>query len=169
METRVNCLQKKFEILAKNPNHSFTLEPVKFDIINHLRNLDYYPLDALMVLEKLGSMRDWGMRGPFSAEMCAMIDWWTPCSIESAKADNRSVYDLSDLDLLNPSNLLFFAWDCDAKCYFYDITVRPWKVVVCDGLSAAGESLHVEPWEEKGAGDFLSIIEKWVTDVTEYT
>ena len=163
VETRVNRLQKHFETLAKSPNHNFTLETVTNDIINQLRNLDYYPLDMLMVLEKLGCMRKWGMRGPFSMEMCAMIEWWTPCSIEAAKADNRCVYNLSDPDLLNPSGLLFFAWDCDAKCYFYDITVRPWKVLVCDGFSG-GEALQVKPWEEDGANDFLTIIERWVAD-----
>jgi len=117
----------------------------------------------LMVLDSIGCMRDWAAGGREG------IHWWVPCTIEQANAEERSYfYEIIDSDFTNASGLLFFAWDCDARIYFYDVTVTPWKLVVADGLSTPSAELRtwgtpsedlVMPCEEKGYEDALSVIE----------
>ena len=171
METRVNRLKQHIQEHANRGKFRFSLEPVADQSIKRLRNLENFPLDMLMILEQMGCMRDWGARGSATGEMCHVIDWWIPCTIECARAQDRCSYDLLDSNFTNPSDLLFFAWDCDAKCYFYDISLTPWKIKVCDGL---GLSFHneasrvisdwdgkVTPWESDGDDDALSVIERW--------
>ncbi len=177
LEIRVNRLKKQIEGYAKSPKHNFTLEQVTPQEIEKLRALEYYPLDMLMILEQIGCMRGWGNIGAFSGGLFHMIDWWTPSTIECARAEDRCTYELLDSNFENPSSLLFFAWDCDAKCYFYDITEAPWKVVVCDGLDpdlynqknksgvTKGWDGRVAPWEEEESADALSVIERWAFDV----
>ena len=176
LEIRVNRLKKQIEGYAKSPDHELTLEPVTAQTKERLRALEYFPLDMLVILEQIGCMRGWGQRGAATGEMFQMIDWWMPCTIECASAEDRCLYELFDSNFQNPSSLLFFAWDCDAKCYFYDITVTPWKVVVCDGLGPSldnqekqmntsevikGLDARVTLWEEEESGDALSVIERW--------
>lgn len=171
LEIRVNRLKKQIALYANSPEHSFTLEPVATQTIERLRALEYYPLDMLMILDQIGCMRGWGHND------CAMIDWWVPCSIEYAKAEDRCVYELSDSNFTHPSSLLFFAWDCDASCWFYDITETPWKVVACDGLDPSiyneykergrrNHDAYIGDWDGRvtpypGAVDALSVIESW--------
>ena len=169
IEIRVNRLKKQIESYAKSQEHQFTLEPVATQTIKRLRTLEYFPYDMLMILERIGCMRKWGHHG------CAMIDWWTPSTIECSRAEDRCLYELSDSNFTNPSSLLFFAWNCDAQCFFYDITTTPWKVVVCDGLLPSLYNQEkdktsgliddwdgrVTPWEERESCDALSIIEGW--------
>jgi hypothetical protein len=155
LEIRVDRLKRQFDEFKKNAEHHITLEPVAPREIERLRTLEYYPSDMLMILEQIGCMRNWGYRG------CAMIDWWTPCEIEYATAMDRCVYNLSGSNFTSSASLLFFAWDCDARCYFYEISTIPWEVVVCDGLSIAHHGDQVTPWKDEDAPDALSVIENW--------
>jgi hypothetical protein len=103
-----------------------------------------------------------------------MIDWWIPSDVEKAFEENRCVYELRNFNFFNPENLLFFAWDCDAKCYFYDTSLSPWKLVVCDGLSLSMynedptfvddglEDGKITPRVELESPDAISVIERWV-------
>ncbi len=155
---RVARLKRQFDEFKKNAEHHFTLEPLAPQEIERLRTLEYYPSDMLMILEQIGCMRNWGYRG------CAMIDWWTPCEIEYATAMDRCVYDLSGSNFTNPTSLLFFAWDCDARCYFYETSTKPWRIVICDGLSATLKSRDddlVTPWELEEIPNALTAIENW--------
>ena len=154
LETRVNRLKQHIQEYANRGKFNFSLEPVPDQSIKRLRSLEYFPLDMLMILEQMGCMRDWGAHGS------SVIDWWMPCTIECARTQNRCPYDLFDSDFTNPSDLLFFAWDCDAKCYFYDISVTPWKIVVCDGLDLSIYN------QEDGDDDALSVIERWALYMT---
>ena len=166
MEARVKRIKKKIDSYRENPEHEFTLEPIPEQTIKRLSDLEYFPYDILMILEQIGSMRNWGWRG------CAMIDWWVPCPIELASTQERCLYELNDSNFTNPSSLLFFACDCDAQCYFYDTTQNPWKVVVYDGLclslcnqekssgTAEARVGLVTPWE--GDDGALSVIERWI-------
>ena len=167
IETRVNHLKLQIQTGANSAKYDFLLEPVHADLIEELRELKYYPLDMLMILEKIGCMRNLGERTFPSREIFQLIDWWTPCSIERARIQDRCPYRLLDLNFKKSSKLLFFAWDCDAKCYFYDTSITPWKVVICDGLYASGhgspESYNkVTPWESDEDHDAISIIERWI-------
>jgi len=166
MEARVERIKKRIDGYRGDPEHVFTLEPIPEQTIKRLRDLEYFPPDMLMILEQIGGMRNWGWAG------CAMVDWWVPCPIERARTEGRCGYELDDSNFSNPSSLLFFAWDCDAKCHFYDTTETPWKVVVCDGLSlsicnqkkSSGTAEEwgglASPWEEDD--DALSVIERWI-------
>lgn len=166
IEDRILRLKKVFEDYSRNPDHKFTLEAFNQNEISFLKSKDYFPPDMLMILEHLGSMRNWGHLD------CAMIDWWMPSSLENSIADQRSAYDLQASNFINASNLLFFAWDCEARCYLYDTTISPWKVVVCDGLDVSIYNGNTEkndktwdgvitPWEDPQFPDALSIIENW--------
>jgi hypothetical protein len=167
LEFRVKRLREHIESLIKDPDHKFTLEVAEPIKLSQIRAKDYFPPDMLMILDQIGCMRNWGHRD------FAMIDWWVPSSIECSMAEDRSIHELHDSNFKNPYSLLFFASDCDAKCYFYDITGIPWKVVVCDGLDLSifnnnPKKYHldwdgrVNPWEEAGSNDAISIIERWV-------
>lgn len=167
IEERVKQLKKQFEAFADDPLHDFTFEPVSSEVIFALRSQDYFPYDMLLILEHLGIMRKWGH------DSCAMIEWWIPSSIKQSMAEERSVYDLLETNFINSNLLLFFAWDCDAKCYFYDTANSPWKVLVCDGLDASvyndNPNTYHNDWdgvvmlsEDPKLPDALSIIENWV-------
>ena len=167
IEIRVNRIKRQLERYANNSEHNIDIELVSKTTIDLLQLKENYPFDMLMILDQIGCMRNWGHLG------CGMIDWWIPSSIQSAFTEERCIYGLLDSNFINPSGLLFFAWDCDAKCYFYDITVSPWKVVVCDGLEPSlfndnpqryGNDWdgRVFLWEEPESSNALSIIERWV-------
>lgn len=167
MEARVERIKKRIDGYRGSPEHEFTLEPIPEQTIKRLRDLEYFPPDMLMILEQIGGMRNWGNGG------CAMVDWWVPCPIEIAINEERCPYELYDSNFTNPSSLLFFAWDCEAKCHFYDTTKTPWKVVACDGLNlsffnqeiSSGTAEErgglVTPWDE--SDDALSMIERWIS------
>ena len=108
------------------------------------------------------------------------MEWWTPCDIDLAHAEQRCVYDVREANFVNEDTLLFFAWDCDAKVYFYDTTVRPWAIVASDGLGVsdlnhensdkANDSTFnhpVVPWAEDL--DAVSLIETWARWAKECT
>ena len=169
-EIRVKRLKDQIDGQAKNPDYKFVIERVTPQAILELRALENYPPDMLLILDQIGCMRNYGWRD------CAIIDWWKPCPIDCAKSEDRCAHELSDSNFTNPASLLFFAWDCDAKCYFYNTAVTPWRLVVCDGLELSlynqdreknpsgqmgGWDGRVDPWEEEGSGDALSVIEKW--------
>jgi hypothetical protein len=166
IEFRVNRLKKRIEEFASLPENKFTLEPVSSELIDQLRAQDNFPLDMLMILEQIGCMRNWGYKG------IAMIDWWIPSSFQNALAEYRSLYELYSANFKNPENLLFFAQDCEANCYFYDKTTVPFKLVICDGLSASEDPKSysktypdwddkITPREEADSHDAISIIERW--------
>jgi len=169
IEDRVKRLKNQFEAFAKDPNYKFTLETVSKEELSLLKSKEFFPPDMLMILVHLGRMRHFGHLD------CHMIDWWIPCSIEQTNAEDRSAYNLSDSNFINPQNLLFFAYDCDANCYFYDTTTSPWKVVVCDGFEAScfnnePKSLWsdwdgiITPREEPHFPDAITILENWISN-----
>ena len=128
LEGRVHLIKKRLEQYANDPKNCFELEAVSHSLIKQLKRSLYYPNDMLLILEKIGCMKNWGYND------CMKIDWWVPCTIERANEEQRCMYDLPSKKFINSSNLLFFAYDCDALCYFYDKSVTPWKVVASDGL-----------------------------------
>ena len=154
LAVRVGRLKKHIYSFMASSDYRLTLEPVSTQTIRHLRTLHQYPLDILMLLEQIGCVRDLGYNDH------ALIDWWTPCTIDHALIENRCRFRLSNSNFKDPSKLLFFAYDCDAKCYFYDTSRAPWKLVVCDGLLDSRN--QVQPWEEAGLSDALSTIERWL-------
>ncbi len=167
IEFRVNRIKKKIESYAQDPEHDFTTEIVSPQTLNQLRSKEYFPPDMLLILEEIGCMQGWSSNGHI------MIDWWIPSSIEISNSENRCFYDIFESIFTNPSGLLFFAFDCDAILYFYDITVSPWKVVACDALDASEYSSTrtsngnewdgtLTPSVELGITDALSVIERWV-------
>ena len=172
IEARVSGLKKKFERYTASEESQLTLEPVDTEIIKKFRALEYFPSDMLMILDQFGCMRSWGHNG------CARINWWIPSTIELVMLEDRCSHELLDSNFTNPSSLLFFASDCDAKCYFYDTTATPWKVVACDGLDVSIYNQRkdktsppiddwdgkVALWEEDEPSDALSIIESWAFD-----
>lgn len=167
LQSRIDRLKKQLDRCSNSYEHSFTLESIDTKILENIRAQEYYPPDMLLLLEQVGCMRNWGHRG------AAMIDWWIPSTLERTLAEDRSSYELLDSNFANPIDLLFFASDCDAKCYLYETKTTPWKIVICDGLDPCiynekkkkysvlidGWDGKVTPWVE--SGDALSIIEKW--------
>ena len=172
LEERINKLKIKIESLKLDSSFDIGCTPVNLEELNLLKSQKYFPPDMLLILEQLGCM-SWSHNG------CAMIDWCVPSSIKVAlKNDWIGGYEISESNFKNPNDLLFFAWDCDARCYFYDTSVLPWKVVICDGLEPSfynhsKENKYeyiginnwdgvVEPWEEKYFSDAISVIENWI-------
>jgi hypothetical protein len=128
------------------------------------------PEDILQILGKVGSVRNW------SHGEAALIDWWYPCGITVANDQERCPYVVRQENFTNGSDLLFFAWDCDAKVYFYDTSVSPWRIVTADGLALtfvndASPSYQdwkdgFRPFEPRADGrDAISIIEYWASSV----
>jgi hypothetical protein len=159
LEIRVSRLKIKIENYAKNEDHNFILEPVSNQVIERLRALEYYPPDMLMILEQIGCMRDWRRNSH------AMIDWWVPCPLEQALTEHRCVYELDDSNFKSPSSLLFFAYDCDANCYFYDTAATPWKLVVGNALQIVDVFKSKELFSDSNfweGGDVISQIEGWI-------
>lgn len=154
MAVRVGRLKRKINGFMASSDYRLTLEPVSTQTIRHLRALDQYPPDILMLLEQIGCVRNLGYNDH------ALIDWWTPCTIDHALVEDRCRFQLSNSDFKTASNLLFFAYDCDANCYFYDTSRTPWKLVVCDGLLDSRN--QVQPCEKPGLLDALSAIERWL-------
>lgn len=126
---RVQELKQRLIRHSENPDHDFKLEPVPATVIEQLENCPSYPQDMLMILKEIGCMRNWGHHG------CAVINWWTPCTIGRANQEDRSTYELHSDFFARSSDLLFFACDVDAVCYFYDQSTVPWRIGYCDGLS----------------------------------
>jgi hypothetical protein len=173
LDDRINKLKIKIERLKLDSSFNIGCTPVSLEEMNLLKSQKYFPADMLLILEQLGCM-SWAHNG------CAMINWWIPKSINVAVADEEPAYEIMESNFKNPSDLLFFAWDCDARCYFYDTSVLPWKVVICDGLEPSSynhskENKYeyrginnwdgiVEPWEEKYFSDAISIIENWINN-----
>lgn len=167
IEFRVNRIKKKIESFAQDPEHDFTIELVSPQTLNLLRSKEYFPPDMLLILEEIGCMQGWSSNG------CTMLDWWIPSSIELSNFENRCWYDISESSFTNPSGLLFFAFDCDATLYFYDLSVSPWKLVIGDALTASdynrsrinnGHDMDgtYTPYVELVIPDALSVIERWV-------
>ncbi len=160
LEGRVHRIKKRLEQYANDPKNSFELEAVSHSLIEQLKCSLYYPNDMLLILEKIGCMKNWAYN------YCMKIDWWVPCTIECANGEQRCMYDLCTKKFIDSSNLLFFAYDCDAVCYFYDKSVTPWSVVACDGLDVSLNSQKTcsdaITWED--GRDVLSIIESWVLE-----
>jgi hypothetical protein len=159
IEFRVNRIKKKIESYAQDPEHDFIIEPVSHQALNLLRSKEDFPPDMLLILEDIGCMQSWSLNGHI------MLDWWIPSNIELSYSENRCFYDVFESFFTNPSGLLFFAFDCDATLYFYDISVSPWKVVVCDALNAADSNRYsgtCTPWVETSLPDALAVIERWV-------
>jgi hypothetical protein len=169
IKNRVSRLKKQIESFAQSPEHRFKIEFVNSQTIDLLKSKEYFPKDMLLILEEIGCMRDWNRND------CFMLDWWIPTSIELSNTENRCVYSINNSNFTNPTYFLFFAQDCDGKSYFYDTSVTPWKVIICDALSTSyynesPKNYHedfgdwdglVVPYEELESIDVLTIIENW--------
>jgi hypothetical protein len=169
LETRIDRLKEKLDAFALSADHEFSLEAVSPTEIRRLQQIDGFPQDMLLILRRIGAMKNWGYLG------CAQIDWWLPCKIDQAIKADRSQYCVREDNFSNGPDLLFFATDCDAKVYFYNTKMTPWIVVCADGLSLSlvneGNSLcknrgqwakEFEPFQTWNEGsDAISIIENW--------
>ncbi len=128
---KINQLKMDFELIQGDQCQNIHLEKLSDREIEELKMLRELPYDMFLILCHVGCMRQW------SKGSAAVIEWWIPCSIEKAMHDNRCPYELSPENFINDKDLLFFAWDCDAKCYFYDVSFTPWKLVICCALDSA--------------------------------
>ena len=157
-DERVRQLIALFERVRLSELVEVIVEKVDDEQLESLRTLPYFPSDMLQILEGIGCLRDFIFFGS------AMIDWWVPCSIESAKAQNRCPYDPDVRLIKNSEDLLFFAWDCDACLYFYDTKRLPWEIVILDGLSVGDWKFSAsDPYEPyKAEGDLIDLLTPWV-------
>lgn len=163
---RVARIKNDLAACAADPRNRVDIQSLPASALDQLTNAPGFPPDMLLVLREIGEMQRW------SVNNCAAMEWWTPCDIDLAKTQKEWVYDVRKSNFVNGENLLFFAWDCDGKVYFYDTTVRPWAIVASDGLmvallneeeSSTGEDRNlnsaVVPWAEDC--DVVSLIENW--------
>jgi hypothetical protein len=163
---RVARIKDDLAFCAADPRNKVKLQPVPASTLDQLADTPDFPLDMHLILRHIGEMLEWGITG------CAAMEWWTPCDIDLAREERRCFYDVRKVNFMNGDSLLFFAWDCDAKVYFYDTTTRPWKIVASDGLGVSGlnldqsdavpddpSNLPVTPWAEEL--DFISLVEIW--------
>ena len=125
---RIDDLLELFNRVKALQDVDITIENVDPEQLQVLRQSDNFPEEMLQVLQQIGCVRDFGIG-------CALIDWWVPCPITTANAEERCPYEPNPKLIANQEDLLFFAWDCDACLYFYDTTCLPWAIVVLDGLS----------------------------------
>ena len=164
---RVASVKTDLASCAAVPRNKVVSRPVLASVWDQLADTPGFPKDMLLVLREVGEMLSW------SVGECAAMEWWIPCDIDHAKTHDRWVYNIRKDNFVNGEHLLFFAWDCDAKVYFYDTTVRPWPMVASDGLMVSDlnkdrsdrietDDLNqpVMPWTEDS--DFVSLIETWV-------
>ena len=164
---RVASVKTDLASCAAVPRNKVVSRPVLASVWDQLADTPGFPKDMLLVLREVGEMLSW------SVGECAAMEWWIPCDIDHAKTQDRWVYNIRKDNFVNGEHLLFFAWDCDAKVYFYDTTVRPWPMVASDGLMVSDlnkdrsdrietDDLNqpVMPWTEDS--DFVSLIETWV-------
>lgn len=93
MAVRVGRLKRKIYGFMASSDYRLTLEPVSTQTIRHLRAIDQYPPDILMLLEQIGCVRNLGYNDH------ALIDWWTPCTIDHALVGYRCRFQLSNSDL----------------------------------------------------------------------
>lgn len=161
LEERVARMRQSLEEYATNPEHSLTLEAMPAFAIEKLKRNQSFPQDMLLILEQIGSMKSWAYRDYL------MIDWWLPCAIDKAHSEERCIYDLREEDFLKPADLLFFAYNGDAECFFYDKSVTPWKIVVCDGLNNAFKNKKelvnlISPCTYEKSHDALSLLESHI-------
>lgn len=157
LKSRVAQLKMSLEKLYTHPEHEMTIETIPSQTIAQLKTIKYFPLDMLLILEHIGAMRGWGYN------QCAMIDWWNPCTIRQSENEDRCSYSLPDNIFENSESLLIFAWDCDGKCYFYDTSFKPWKIMCVDGPTCEVYPELGEPvLGEADSDSALSVIENWV-------
>lgn len=165
LSARVARIRRTLELCARDSRNSLEIQPVPPHVLQRLAATAGFPADMLAILSEIGEMRRWSMDG------CAVIDWWVPCKIKNAIDEGRCDYDVRESNFIDGHTLLFFAWDCHAKVYFYDVNARPWNLVASDGLSLSERNVPndpdanepcpaVSPWEEES--DAISIIESWV-------
>ena len=152
LRERVIKLAKLFDKVVQLPEVDVTIEKVGSEELEELRNKRGCPKDLLLILESIGCVRDFGRNGG------AVIDWWVPCSIEKANKEERCPYEPDPRLIKNADKLLFFAWDCDALIYFYDISSYPWQIVSTDGLTVSLE-------EQNYVEEDWTVFETWNEDV----
>ncbi len=158
---RVDGLIDLFAKVISHEDVGVTVEKVDSEQIRTLMEIDSFPKEMLQILQRIGCVRDFEVG-------CALIDWWVPCSVETANAQERCPYEPNPMLIENPDALLFFACDCDALLYFYDTTCSPWAIVVLDGLSLSfleqdcatenWNSYHPSPAET----DLIQLLTSWL-------
>lgn len=164
LEQRVQIAGNKFDNLAADDWYSISFEKLTKEEIKDLENIKDFPRDMLLILSHLGCMRKW------ASGNANVVEWWVPCTIEIANSDDRCIYEILPSNFKEPEKLRFFAYDVDARCYFYDTNYSPWKLVFCDGLEASihnrsRENYDTEwdgiltPDEEKNIPDMITVIE----------
>jgi hypothetical protein len=162
---RIERIQHAFDGFALNPKHQFDREAVPEGILAQLAATGGFPQDYLSLLRSVGTVAQWGLND------CAMIDWCVPCSISEAVTDGKCFYDIRESNFARGEVLLYFAWDCRARVYFFDTTQKPWSVVSADGLSLSfineeidkkGTVENTGPFECDDDSCALEIIEHWV-------
>ena len=164
LKQRVQIAGNKFDILAADDLYGISLEKLTKEEIEDLENIKDFPRDMLLILSHLGCMRKW------ASGNALVVEWWVPCTIEIANSDDRCVYEILPTNFKEPEKLRFFAFDVDARCYFYDTSYSPWKLVFCDGLEASIYNRNPEnydidwdgllnPYEEEKIPDMLTMIE----------
>jgi hypothetical protein len=169
IEQRVDQIKQAFARFAADSRHRFSQEDVPAAVLTQLSATEGFPRDLWLLLREVGEMFSWGYNG------CQMIDWWVPCTLGFAAAEARCVYDVRESNFENGADLLLFAWDCDARVYFYDTAQKPWRVVSTDGLSfsflnedadRAGTQEAVTGYRcDDESRNAVEIIENWVNSV----
>jgi hypothetical protein len=166
LKQRVDRLASTLRSCEFDAGPGFSIEPIPERRIDALAATPGYPEDIRQILSVIGNVRNGGHRG------CALIDWWYPCEIPVANDQERCPYEVRQENFTNGSDLLLFAWDCDARVYFYDTRFSPWRIVAADGLAltfvndqgpayqdSKSDFTPFEPRED--SRDAISIIEYW--------
>ena len=90
--------------------------------------------------------------------------------IDEVMRRDLCMYRFTELIFRDGKYLRLFAWDCDARVYFYDIRSTPWTLVSADGLQAEDADLATQSDGRGSVGDFcaaveerdfLTIVEQW--------
>jgi hypothetical protein len=170
LEQRIDRLVSILRCCESEAGPRLAMELIPKLRIDRLAATPGCPEDIRQILCTIGNVRNWGHRG------AALIDWWCPCEIAVANDEERCPYEVQQENFTNGSDLLFFAWDCDARVYFYDTSFSPWRIVTADGLgltfvNSAGPAYQefkndFTPFEPREDGrDAISIIEYWALSV----
>jgi hypothetical protein len=170
LEQRVDRLRT---ILGFVRSPIFSIETIPKLHLDQLSAKPGCPQDICEILSNIGAVRNW------SHNNHALIDWWCPCEIAVANAEERCLlYEVRQENFSNGSDLLFFAWDCDAIVYFYNTSFSPWRIVAADGLTLSfvnhegptyeREKRDFMPFEPREVGlDAISILECWATQSSQ--
>jgi hypothetical protein len=160
--TRLKEYFEKFPVCVKYSEYKLdNLTPQEACGLSSMSGL---PDDYWHILLHLGKMTHWSLNDAYK------ILWWMPMEIDEAMRHDLCLYRFPEHIFRHGKYLRLFAWDCDARVYFYDIRSSPWTLLSADGLHAEHAGNASQSGEPYSTGnlcavveerDFLRIVEQW--------